>query len=425
MTVTPLPTATATEARHVLAAHRRQIVTTTMQRLVPGYPRRRRLRALEQGIECAFEAILTCSDEGRSLTEADIPFIRSAVRDAAFRGGTEAEILRAPMVFFRVLWEVMTESLAHTEAGARSIVEFTPTVLEYVEAASRITHETHAIASEANSSLSSVTRFNLTDRLISGSAPEPGQQQSVARQCGLSTDSSIVVVVARHVWQEQPEMALPMAMRVLARSTTSAGVEPLAAVRHDEIVLIRATCHDEAVALAEVLQRAYEQLLSDTMPVAIASSTVHQTLTSVPAAYGEACLALDTLQGAPGYLSLATASPLDYLILRAGSATAWRLVPARIREFVSAELAGDRVLVDTLRAYLQCNMNVKRAAELLFVHPNTAHYRLDRIAERTGCDVRSFEDVEQLALAIRIGHSSSIGEQINTHCSTGVEPAHT
>src|SRR5699024_717104 len=268
-----------------------------------------------------------------------------------------------------------------------------------VEAASQITHETHSIVSEAHGSLSSVTRFNLADRLISGSAPEVGQQQSVARQCGLSTESSIVVVVARHVWQEPPEMALPMAMRVLARASTSRGVEPLAVVRHDEIVLIRATGHGEADTFADVLQRAHEQLLSDSIPMAIATSTVHNTLRSVPAAYGEACLALETLRGSPGYLSLAAVSAIDYMFLRAGRATAWRLVPARIREFASAELTGDHALIDTLRAYIESNMNVKRAAEMLFVHTNTAHYRLDRIAERTGCDVRHFEDVEQLALA--------------------------
>src|SRR5699024_1338801 len=196
MTVAPHPSDVLAEARCVLAANQGQIVTTTMQRLVPGYPRRRRLPGLEEGIKHAIEVILRCSEEGTRLTRDDIPFIRAAVRDAALRGGTEAEILRAPVAFFRVIWDVMTDSLTQSLAGAESVVALTLTVLEYVEAASQITHETHSLVSEAHGSLSSVTRFNLADRLISGSAPEVGQQQSVARQCGLLTDSSIVVVVA-------------------------------------------------------------------------------------------------------------------------------------------------------------------------------------------------------------------------------------
>jgi len=56
-------------------------------------------------------------------------------------------------------------------------------------------------------------------------------------------------------------------------------------------------------------------------------------------------------------------------------------------------------------AYVDCDLNVKRAAEQLYVHPNTAHYRLDRIAEQTQCNLRRFEDLEQLVMAVRLGTS--------------------
>jgi DNA-binding PucR family transcriptional regulator len=38
----------------------------------------------------------------------------------------------------------------------------------------------------------------------------------------------------------------------------------------------------------------------------------------------------------------------------------------------------------------------------LHVHANTVYYRLDRIAERTGCDVRRVEDLIDLLLAVRL-----------------------
>ena len=394
---------TTDPAIRALTSQRGHIIETTMEALVPGYRHRKRVHELEAGIGAAFDAIVGCAVEDRRLTEDDIPFLRSVVRNALFRGGTEAEILHAPVSFFRVLWDVMVKTVGGTVEGDRSIVRFTPTVLEYVETASRIGHEIHLVVSEAQNSLSSVARFELATRLIAGAAPESGVQFNLARRYGLAEDSSVLVVVARSSEPTSSEMTLPMAMRVLARAATTGGLEPLAVVRDDEILIIRATRQGEALALAESLADAREQLARDGTPLGVATSTVHDDLSAVPAAYDEACLALTTLDGRDGLLSLATSSALDYLMLRAERVSAWRLVPEAIREFVTAELAGDRTLIDTLRAYVDSDLNVKRAAETLYIHTNTAHYRLERIAERTGCSLRRFDDLEQLLIAIRLG----------------------
>ena len=36
------------------------------------------------------------------------------------------------------------------------------------------------------------------------------------------------------------------------------------------------------------------------------------------------------------------------------------------------------------------------------MHVNTAHYRLGKIAEKTGCDLRSVSDVLELLIAIKL-----------------------
>jgi DNA-binding PucR family transcriptional regulator len=36
------------------------------------------------------------------------------------------------------------------------------------------------------------------------------------------------------------------------------------------------------------------------------------------------------------------------------------------------------------------------------VHPNTARYRLGKIEERTGCDLRCFADVLDVLIALRV-----------------------
>lgn len=57
-------------------------------------------------------------------------------------------------------------------------------------------------------------------------------------------------------------------------------------------------------------------------------------------------------------------------------------------------------LLDTLRAYISCDMAMQRTAEELFVHPNTVAYRLRQIGQLTGRDMRSVSDLSDLRLAL-------------------------
>jgi sugar diacid utilization regulator len=59
-------------------------------------------------------------------------------------------------------------------------------------------------------------------------------------------------------------------------------------------------------------------------------------------------------------------------------------------------------LIATLLASADADLNAKAAAEALLIHPNTAHYRLARIAEKTGSDLRRLPDVIDLLIAIRL-----------------------
>ena len=55
-----------------------------------------------------------------------------------------------------------------------------------------------------------------------------------------------------------------------------------------------------------------------------------------------------------------------------------------------------------LAAVLALRSHAAYAARQLHLHVNTAYYRLDRIAERTGCDLRRFADVMELLIAVRL-----------------------
>ena len=67
-------------------------------------------------------------------------------------------------------------------------------------------------------------------------------------------------------------------------------------------------------------------------------------------------------------------------------------------------------MVTTLREYIACDLNARRAADSLHIHVNTAHYRLGRIAERTGYDLRNVSDLLEILIAARLSDAEANGQ---------------
>jgi DNA-binding PucR family transcriptional regulator len=174
----------------------------------------------------------------------------------------------------------------------------------------------------------------------------------------------------------------------------------LRGVRHEEVVVV-ATVDRQIEVVIESLERAQEQLAGEAIPLAIGVSTVQDGVDRVPAAYREAATALERVRASGGVVALPALSAFDCLALF-GPDTARRRIPAAVRRFVVEDLAEDRVLTTTLLEYVASDFNTKVTAERLFVHPNTARYRLGRIEERTGCDLRHVADVLDLLIALRV-----------------------
>jgi DNA-binding PucR family transcriptional regulator len=57
-------------------------------------------------------------------------------------------------------------------------------------------------------------------------------------------------------------------------------------------------------------------------------------------------------------------------------------------------------LLETARVILDLAGDISRAADLLHLHRTTLYYRLDRIAQLTGVDLRSSAQIVDLQLAL-------------------------
>ncbi len=60
----------------------------------------------------------------------------------------------------------------------------------------------------------------------------------------------------------------------------------------------------------------------------------------------------------------------------------------------------DHELLHTVKMFCKTNLNVSETAKQLFVHRNSLQYRLDKFIEKTGIDIRQFEEGLKVYLAI-------------------------
>jgi hypothetical protein len=72
-----------------------------------------------------------------------------------------------------------------------------------------------------------------------------------------------------------------------------------------------------------------------------------------------------------------------------------------IMQHILQGLDADEELLRTIKMYFACNQNLTLTAKKLFIHRNSLHYRLDKLTERTGLDIRKFQDAFALYFAIQ------------------------
>jgi DNA-binding PucR family transcriptional regulator len=136
--------------------------------------------------------------------------------------------------------------------------------------------------------------------------------------------------------------------------------------------------------------------------LAIGVGTVADGVGELPRAYTEARAALAGVAAGGGVVALPCLSAFQYLTQRPDD-TVRRLIDPRLSAFLADDQARGGVLADTIRALADADLSLRVAAQHLHIHPNTAHYRLRRIEQRTGRNPRRIADLIELLAAIALG----------------------
>lgn len=80
--------------------------------------------------------------------------------------------------------------------------------------------------------------------------------------------------------------------------------------------------------------------------------------------------------------------------------------PSKISDYLLSnhliEALEDNELIHTIEAFLQSNLNASSTAKRLFIHRNSLQYRLEKLLEKTGLDIRIFSNAAFIFLAIMV-----------------------
>jgi hypothetical protein len=334
----------------------------------------------------------------REVTREDLLFVRP---HAARRGNRVplAEFVQAFYVGERVLWDTAI-AFAHDEESQRAVLALASRLPRYFEVATTHAAEVYLETQEQLASTGERIRRDLLEDLLAGRELEPGPRYDAARSAGLLADAGYRVISAGPCITPGDEQLLRGGAAALARAT-GASSPPLAVVRHDEIVIVFSVTDVASDGLSSRLEAAQQRLSDAGLPLAVGVSTVVGGWSQLPDAYREASFARSGRGSTPGVVELSSLSAFEYLTLRPDG-TAARLITPAVLEFVSQDAQDGGALIATLREYVDCDLNTRRAAERLHVHVNTAHYRLGKIAERTGCDLRRVTDLIEILIAARL-----------------------
>jgi PucR C-terminal helix-turn-helix domain/GGDEF-like domain len=358
-------------------------------------------------VDAVFRVFLGALAGQREARRADFAITREQATRRVAQGISLADFLQAFRIGQLTLWQGVLGAAGKDPEAREAALAVVATLMQVIELGSTVAGEAYVDAQQHELAEGDRVRRDLLEDVLARRNVATGPTGAVLRAAGLGPETNLVVVAAALAAESTQEAANTGDDRALRDAAAAVGHARggrwpgLAVVRHEEIVGVIPLPPDGVGAVVAHLRRACADLHQQGVRLAVGVSTVRAGLIEVPEAYGEARVARDGLGRNAGVLALPLLTSFDYLVLR-DDETARRLIRPQVRRFVSEDNAAGGALIATLAAYAACDLNAKTAAKQLHLHVNTAYYRLERIAERTGCDLRRLTDVMELLIAVRL-----------------------
>ncbi|MEV0180166.1 helix-turn-helix domain-containing protein [Streptomyces sp. NPDC050625] len=350
----------------------------------------------------------------REIAPEDLGFSRAAAMRRARAGFALEDWMSAFRIGRQVFWDAMVADVGASEAAHQAALSLVTPMMRYVDYASThaaqayVEYQQHVVADADRE------RRDLLEQLLAGVAPTRGPLLAAAQAYGIGPHSPMMVVVAVCDSSiSSGDLAAAESGYATSAAISVAGLwasRTLVVVRQGEVVAVpvmRAGMDEED--MCSHFEGVQQRLGRKGTVLSMGISTVARGAAELPRAYQEARAALDLVPMGGGVAALPRLSPFDYLALRADD-LARQLVDPRVRALLDEDRRRGGTLAATIRAFAEADLNLRLAADRLRVHHNTAHYRLRRIEERTGCNPRRIADLMELLVALAIRDEAGEGE---------------
>ena len=351
-----------------------------------------------QHIARVYGVFVTTMQERRDPQPSDFDWTAEHALRRVHAGISLVDFLKAFRIAQLTLWGSVLEWTQARPASERAALHLVGHLMRTIESGSAAAASSYLEAQQYDlADLENVRRVMVGD-LLAGRAPSRPRHLVMLRDAGLGDGESFIVAAGI-----LGDTACDTAQETLARSARtqlSRMTGGLHTVNDAELVVVLPAEGAGERGLRQRLARVVEDLAGAGVVMRVGIGAPRSELEDAPDAHAEALLARDSLGAMGGVTSVSDLSTLDYLLRRPDD-TVSRLIRPRVRAFFAEDMAGDGTYGDTLQAYIQHDLNAREAARELHIHVNTMYYRLDRIAERTGCDLRCVSEVIELLLAAR------------------------
>ncbi|MCW2639272.1 MAG: hypothetical protein JWP76_1578 [Dactylosporangium sp.] len=237
----------------------------------------------------------------------------------------------------------------------------------------------------------------LVARLVDGSAGDRVEIDAQARRVGANPSVPYrciaVTVLARPGADDSSADLARLRRHLIARLVEARGPSPIVGVRDNALILLLPAAERDSLA---VIRRALDPT-QHRVDVVAGVGDVYESLSEARASCHEALMALEVgLRQGRGHDVLMYGDVVVEVMLLTNPVAAHKLV----KSYLGA-LEQHPQLVETIKEYINLSMSAQATGHRLVVHVNTINYRLRRVRELTGHDVRNPTDALGFSLALR------------------------
>ena len=341
---------------------------------------------------------------GRRPDSTDFAFVGALAARRAQEGIPLHSYLATYRVAQLAAWRQLRVLAGDRGISSAKLLDLSTYWLEYIDVATGEAAQAFLTEQERLVRASGRERRDVLDLLLSGGMTAE-EAEDRALSVGLASGVSRFAVVVVRSSAKTPQNgggAGHVSDGLVREFLELESLKPFVVDRFDEIVAIvplsRAAARDLAGPVERVLtsvNRTTAQALRAGIGLEFAS------LTETRLGYLEATRAIELMPEHAVSLALSDVPLMDYLPAF-GDKTAHRLVPVHLAKAIADDRRQGGVLIETLMQYEVACLSVSETAAALHVHPNTVYYRLARLSELTGVDVRHFTQLVQLLLAVKL-----------------------